>query len=354
MWAEDSHPDHWALRGVAEQHLRQIRFLQTHTSGWSGKVSAPMSSELGLSRSLARAEQPWTHPEVVQRLREFLGLVVKVLVTSRRELSGIVVAIDELDKIADPEEAHRFLNEIKGVFGVPHCMFLVSVSDDALTAFERRGIPARDAFDSAFTTMIHVRPFTLDESRAWLAQRALGIPEPFVWLCHSLSGGLPRDLGRTALALHDLQDKYSALADLTRAMIQRDLDLKIRAFTQTARQTPRVETDEPDQPQALIRALQEAGDLALLSTHAAEIWYAGSAPDTPLAALQSEAACYLLFCQTIVDVFQDDVSLLRLESVAADQKAAVSALARIRQQMAVDTTLARTVLDQFRTHLSSS
>ena len=344
-----------ALRGVAEQHLRQIRFLQTHTSGWSGKVSAPMSSELGLSRSLARAEQPWTHPEVVQRLREFLGLVVEVLVPEK--LSGVVVAIDELDKIADPEEAHRFLNEIKGVFGIPHCLFLVSVSDDALTAFERRGMPARDAFDSAFTTMIHVRPFTLDESRAWLAQRALGIPEPFVWLCHCVSGGLPRDLGRAAIALHDLQDEHSHLSELTRAMIQQDLDVKVRAFTHTARQTPRVDIDEPDQPQALIKALQEAADPALLAARAEEVWAAGRTPDTPLAALRAEVACYLLFCQTIVDVFQDNDSLAGLEPVAdafavKDRPGAVAVLARIRQQMAVDTTLARTVLDQFRQALS--
>src|SRR5262249_29054834 len=119
------HPAREALRDVAGQHLRQIRFLQTHTSGWSGKVSAPMSSELGLSRSLARAEQPWTHPEVVQRLRDFLDLVVEVLVTGTHELSGIVLAIDELDKISDPEDAHRFLNEIKGIFGIPHCLYLV-------------------------------------------------------------------------------------------------------------------------------------------------------------------------------------------------------------------------------------
>jgi len=349
------HPARKALRAVAKQHLRQIRFLQTHTSGWSGKLSAPVTGELGLSRSSARAEQPWTHPEVVQRLRDFLDLVVAVLVDRTRELSGIVVAIDELDKISDADEAHRFLNEIKGIFGIPHCLFLVSVSDDALTAFERRGIPARDAFDSAFTTMIHVRPFTLAESRAWLAQRALGIPEPFVWLCHCFSGGLPRDLGRAAMALHDLQDQHSHLAYLTKAMIQQDLVIKLRAFTHTARQTQRVDTDAPDQPQALIRLLQEAAtaDLGLLASIALEVWSSGPMPNTPLDTLRAQAACYLLFCLTIVDVFDDNDTLAGLVSVASTldvpgRQGAVAALARIRQQMAVDTTLARNTLDKFR------
>lgn len=150
---QETDPREAALRGVALQHLRRIRFLQTRTSGWSGKVSGPIGSELGSTRSLARTEQPWTHPEVVARLRDFLDLVVEVLVVDGEKLSGIVVAIDELDKIADSDDAQRFLNEIKGIFGVRRCLFLVSASEDALTAFERRGMPARDAFDSTFTTM---------------------------------------------------------------------------------------------------------------------------------------------------------------------------------------------------------
>ncbi|MBY8853324.1 DUF3131 domain-containing protein, partial [Saccharothrix sp. MB29] len=54
-------------------------------------------------------------------------------------------------------------------------------------------------------------------------KRALGIPEPFVWLCHCLSGGLPRDLGRVAIALHDLKDKHSRIDDFTRALVRQDL-----------------------------------------------------------------------------------------------------------------------------------
>ncbi|GGP87071.1 hypothetical protein [Saccharothrix coeruleofusca] len=343
--AQRSDPRHEALRTVTEQHLRRIRFLQTHTSGWSGKVSAPLGSELELTRSSAHSEQPWTHPEVVTRFREFLELVVDVLGKEPTKLSGVVVAIDELDKISDPEEAQRFLNEIKGVFGVPHCLFLVSMSDDALTAFERRGIPARDAFDSSFTTMIHVQPFTLDESRTWLAQRALGIPMPFVWLCHCLSGGLPRDLGRTAIALHDLQAEHTRLTHVTRALLRQDLDLKIRAFTHTARHIHRTEADEPDQPQALIKDLQDAADRGTtdLADTALRMWSDQRTPMTPLEELRAEAACYLLFCQTIAEVFNDHLNPDHLTAIDG-----VTMLARVRRHMAVNTKLATTLLEDLR------
>nr|CEL18187.1 hypothetical protein [Kibdelosporangium sp. MJ126-NF4] len=256
-----------------------------------------------------------------------------------------MVTIDELDKIADPDEAHQFLNEIKGVFGVPRCLFLVSVSDDALTSFERRGIPARDAFDSAFTSMIHVRPFTLDQSRTWLAHRALGIPEPFVWLCHCMSGGLPRDLGRVALMLYDLQRDHTQLGSVTHAMLAQDLDIKTRAFAHTAKLLPRTGDDDPH---TLIKHLS---DVALthhfdLATPAQRIWPDTTGPlDTELARLRAEVACYLVFCQTIAEIFHDQLD-------PAGKADAVTALAVARQHMALDTPLAWDVLTDFRAALN--
>ncbi|MEU3646886.1 hypothetical protein AB0E59_26130 [Lentzea sp. NPDC034063] len=349
-----------ALRTLAEQHLRRIRFLQTHTEGWSGKISGPRGIDLGLSRSLAKTEQPWTHPEVVERLREFLELVVDVLGAEPTRLSGVVVGIDELDKISDPEEAHRFLNEIKGIFGVRGCLFLVSVSDDALTAFERRGMPARDAFDSAFTTMINVQSFTLKESEIWLAQRALGIPQPFVWLCHCLSGGLPRDLGRVAIALHDLNDKHTRLGDITHALVRNELTVKVRALGHSARQA--IRTDEDDgQPHALINDLQLVAGTELneLEKLAWRIWPAPEqSPRTELENLRAEAACYLLFCQILVEVFHDELDPEALSSlnvttstVQEDQAIGVVLLANARQYMAVDIPLARNTLMDFRARM---
>ncbi|WP_147397449.1 hypothetical protein [Amycolatopsis panacis] len=67
-----------------------------------------------MTRSVAHAEQPLTQPEVVDQLRGFLRHTATTLIRAR-EISGIVIAIDELDKFAEPAQAHEFVNEIKTV-----------------------------------------------------------------------------------------------------------------------------------------------------------------------------------------------------------------------------------------------
>jgi hypothetical protein len=110
----------------------------------------------------------------------------------------VFIGVDELDKIGTAEQAEHFLNEVKGIFGIPHLYFMVAVSDDALNAFERRGLPLRDAFDSSFDEILRVEPLTYYESRRLLYRRVIGLTEPYVALCHCLAGGLARDLIRAA------------------------------------------------------------------------------------------------------------------------------------------------------------
>jgi hypothetical protein len=75
---------------------------------------------------------------------------------------------------------------------------MVSVSDDALNAFERRGLPLRDAFDSSFDEILRVEPLSYPESRRMLYRRVIGLTEPYVAFCHCLAGGLARDVIRAA------------------------------------------------------------------------------------------------------------------------------------------------------------
>jgi hypothetical protein len=68
----------------------------------------------------------------------------------------LVIGIDELDKMESDQTARQFLNDIKGVFGVRNCFYLVSMSEDAMSSFERRGLPFRDVFDSSFDAIQRV------------------------------------------------------------------------------------------------------------------------------------------------------------------------------------------------------
>ena len=194
----------------AREYLRQIRAQQSNTKTVGATLSTP-GNTAGASGQYATTstELARTYPELVRTFVSFLGKVASELhgpekpedadgmdsLGSEQPRGCMVIGIDELDKISGAEQAQRFVNELKAILGVPHCYYLISVSDDALAAYEMRGLPVRDAFDSAFDEVIHVRYLDLEGSLRLLKKRVL-MPDPFV--CHCLSGGLPRDLIRAA------------------------------------------------------------------------------------------------------------------------------------------------------------
>jgi hypothetical protein len=180
---------------TARKHLSRVRYLQTSTSGLSGGLSLLGRISTQVSRSVSHAEQPLSYPEVVAEFRNFAASVAADV---HRRGDRAFIGVDELDKIGSAEQAERFLNEVKGIFGIPHLYFMVSVSDDALNAFERRGLPLRDAFDSSFDEILRVEPLSYFESRRLLYRRVIGLTEPYVAFCHCLAGGLARDVIRAA------------------------------------------------------------------------------------------------------------------------------------------------------------
>lgn len=143
-----------------------------------------------------------TLPEIVTAIRHFLSLAA---------ISGrVVIGIDELDKMESEESAMGFLNDIKGIFGVPNCFFLISISEDAMSAFERRGLPFRDAFDSSLDEVVRLPGLTFEEAERLLNRRVLEVPVPFKQLLFAFSGGLARDLIRGARTLVQIAGKMQA------------------------------------------------------------------------------------------------------------------------------------------------
>lgn len=169
--------------------LQQIWFQRTFSSGWSGSFQSSVGLESVVSSGVELAERQMSFPEIVDSFRQFLEQI--------SQTRQVRIGIDELDKMED-ETARKFLNEIKVVFRVPGCFFMISISEDAMSYFERRGLPIRDVFDSSFDDVIWVPYLPFDGSRSLLARRIVGLPQPFVCLVHCLSGGLPRDLIRAA------------------------------------------------------------------------------------------------------------------------------------------------------------
>jgi hypothetical protein len=178
-----------SLERRAEQHLRQIWFQRTFSSGWSGALKTPIGVEAGAEQSTQLAENQLSFPDVVALYKDFVKRLA--------EDGQVRIGIDELDKM-DDERARRFLNEIKVIFRVSGCFYLVSVSEDAMAYFERRGLPFRDVFDSSFDDVMRMGYLPYVNSRDLIRGRVVGMPIQFISLCHVLGGGLARDVIRAA------------------------------------------------------------------------------------------------------------------------------------------------------------
>jgi Cdc6-like AAA superfamily ATPase len=137
-----------------------------------------------------------------------------------------VIFLDELDKIAETDSLIEVINGIKDLMHIPGVHFVVSVSVDALLRFEERGIPARDAFDSTFDTIIRMQRLTLRESLDILNTRAAAFPEALSLACHAWSAGLPRELLRIARRCVSIQRNDSRnlhVAEILRIFVTEDL-----------------------------------------------------------------------------------------------------------------------------------
>ncbi len=342
------------LRAEAEKKWGDLRYLQTHTTGWSGKVSVPkVGAELSRSEQRQLAKQPQTLPELVDDFRAHLENVAAELTRLfRSDGATVVIGIDELDKIDSTEDAQCFVNEVKGIFGVPGCHFLVSVSEDALSSFERRGLPMRDALDSAFDAMVHVDYLRLADSVQLLSRRVMGIPEPFLCLCHCLSGGLPRDLLRAVreMAAISRRRPNGNLGEVCAELVGIELERKFRALrTEISRldAEPHVSIamrySQPD-PASPLTTDFVRGLVGRLTT--------STAPDEPadLARLRWEAASYAYYCLTLLEVFNDGLDERgMIRGTGADAgPAAFDTLASARQHFALSPRLAWLTTNDFR------
>ncbi len=168
--------------------------------------------------SLTLRRRTLSHPELVASFR---GLLEEY--SREPDSPSFLVFIDELDKMSEAEQLIEVVNGLKDLFHIPGVHFIVSVSTDALARFEQRGVPLRDAFDSAFDTVLRVERLSYQESLTLIDARAAGFPPVLALLCHAWSGGLPRDLLRAARRCVEVQRSEPIALPL--ATIQRHLVL---------------------------------------------------------------------------------------------------------------------------------
>ncbi|GHE45542.1 hypothetical protein GCM10017673_54490 [Streptosporangium violaceochromogenes] len=279
------------LRRQAGQHLRHISYLQTHAAEVG--LNVPVVG-LSFKHGLNRAHQPLTYPEIVYRLKEFLTLVGLELPGDQR----LVIGIDELDRIQPATVAQDFLNEIKVIFDVPGCLFVLSVSDEALRAADLAPVGGRDVFDSAIDEVVRVEPLDQDDAERLLASRVIGLPVAFTGIFNALAGGIPRDLLRIARAaiLFTASSEEEELPDTARRLVAREL----------ARITGSVDSRIPPEVLGLIEdeVTIEYGKLRELGERVAEI--------------DMTIANRLFFLDTVLGVFSAGLTSERIRSAESD------------------------------------
>jgi hypothetical protein len=338
-----------SIKESAETWLQKIKFQQTYTSGWSGSLKLPVALEGGMNKSTSMAEKPLSYPEIVQGLRDLLSVL---------SLSYcVIVGIDELDKLESDEDAKNFLNEIKSIFGVPRCFFLISVSENAIHYFERRGIPIRDAFDSAFDTMIYVNYLNFLETGMLLQRRIIGKPVPFVCLAYCLAGGLPRDIIRQFRSIVKTSKTDNNLLFVIKRLIQDDIVAKARAShfdirkIKEHRQKAEVIVIVEDLTSSRFDEKSLLTDLRGLLTICQTIRDLSQIKEDEiivvkkLQAITEELATYLAWIMTVYQLFVTDTNINKLRN---EDIFVFDFLAQTRQSLAVDFGLARSQITKLR------
>jgi tetratricopeptide (TPR) repeat protein/GTPase SAR1 family protein len=298
------------LRRRAARERDHIRYISSRTTEGELSLGVPVAGAKG-KVAVQRSDVPLNHPELVGRFRDFLREVAAYVGTRDGK---VLIGIDELDRISNGDDAQRFINELKAVFTVPNCYFLVSVSEDALADFELAAMGMRTVFDSAFDTIVRVDYLEFAQARILLNRRIIDLPEQFAALAYVLSGGLARELARMAEEIGDdrTADTHD-LATVAAHLVRRQLSRTTRAAADRLSRS-----DDRRAGAVLIPVLDEHPRGAIsadeLGAYATRVEETGRTDDEPalVAAIRLDVAVMARFLATLLRIFDNDLSEERM------------------------------------------
>jgi len=142
--------------------------------------------------------RPFTLPGLTSEYNDYVSNVIEVF------RGKVIICIDELDKITNPEEVKKLLRSIKGAIFQKNSYYLISISEDAVRSFKTRISTERDMLESTFDEIINLDRINLDVARK-IAKKRLGYKDTeelsrnvkmSIDVVCILSGGIPRELIR--------------------------------------------------------------------------------------------------------------------------------------------------------------
>jgi hypothetical protein len=227
----------------AKSRLRRLRYQRTYTLSHGGSLNAPGGAGISVGASRELAEQAMTLPELIDDYRDFTERVVAALY-EKEEGDGrshgadhcdirLIIGIDEMDHIAQADDACKFLDEISALFGTTSCIYLIAVSPGTLAAVNQRTVALKTSSAGLFDEMVWVDALPFHEAAVFLDGIVSAMPAAMIALCYALSGGLPRELSRIARAVVGAAKPGSPYLTVERAT-RVVTDAEIEAFTHRA------------------------------------------------------------------------------------------------------------------------
>jgi hypothetical protein len=83
----------------------------------------------------------------------------------------LILIIDELDKMTDPNDVRNVLLQLKGALFQRGCYYLLSLSEDCAKAFRGRLIEGRDIFESTFEDVLEIKRIEPETAREMVRAR---------------------------------------------------------------------------------------------------------------------------------------------------------------------------------------
>ena len=184
-------PPHRLLRRarLVSQHAR-FSITQREATEFGGEGGRGFVGRVRRTRERELSERPATLSSLVN---DFRTLAAEAGVVTGR----VLIALDELDKMAEPDKVRALLRDIKAIFEIANTHFLVSVSDEAARNLSLGSLTSRNEFSSSFYTVVQALP-ARPEDCAELLERRSGAPREVSLVLAVLAGGNPREVIRLA------------------------------------------------------------------------------------------------------------------------------------------------------------
>lgn len=295
-----------------------------------------------------------TLPELIEYYRDFLENVAKYY--------PVLITIDEMDKISSSADAQKFLNEIKAIFNITGCVYLVSISDNALSTFDRRGIGLRDEFDTTFDFVLALGVPDLNYAKELIWRRVIGMPMAFIYLTYIFSGGIPRDVIRTCREIMYVAQSHKdgiSISEMCTELVLQNLKSKAHAIFITA--TNQAANSGSDILFESINHIEsiKGGDRGLSDKmlHLYKLIVENSAiriaSETPEMAqetllLRNELKTYLHFYSTVLSYFHKVGARKKISLINQNEEHYLDILAAAQRSISLNADYAHSLINDFR------